>query len=131
MPSSSLRVGVDLVRVADVTASIVRFGARYTERLFTAGERAYCDADATRAAERYAARFAAKEATLKVFRPLPHDAVDLRSIEVRQLPEGACEIILHDLALALARQSGVAELSVSMSHERDYATATVVARLNP
>jgi len=131
MPPSSLRVGVDLVRVADVTASIARFGARYTERLFTAGERAYCDADATRAAERYAARFAAKEATLKVFRPLPHEAVDPRSIEVRQLPEGACEIILHDLAIGLARQSGVAELSVSMSHEREYATATVVARLNP
>ena len=131
MPSSSLRVGVDLVRVADVTASIARFGTRYTERLFTAGERAYCDADASRAAERYAARFAAKEATLKVMRPLPHDAVDLRSIEVRQLPEGACEIALHAGALALARRSGITELSVSMSHEQDYATATVVARATP
>ena len=132
MPSASLRVGVDLVRVADVTASIARFGARYTERLFTAGERAYCDADATRAAERYAARFAAKEATLKIFRPLPHDAVDPRSIEVRQIADGGCEIVLHDLAIVLARRSGVAELSVSMSHEQDYATATVVARLvNP
>ena len=131
MPSSSLRVGVDLVRVADVKASITRFGARYTERLFTARERAYCDADATRAAERYAARFAAKEATLKVFRLLPHDAVDPRSIEVRHLAEGACEIVLHDIAIALARRSGIAELSLSMSHEREYATATVVARLNP
>ena len=112
-----------------MTASIARFGTRYTERLFTAGERAYCDGDATRAAERYAARFAAKEATLKVFRPLPHDAVDPRSIEVRQLSDGACEIVLHDLAIALARRAGVAELSVSMSHEQDYATATVVARL--
>jgi phosphopantetheinyl transferase (holo-ACP synthase) len=48
---------------------------------------------------------------------------------VRQLPEGACEIALHDSALALARRSGIAELSVSMSHEQDYATATVVARV--
>jgi holo-[acyl-carrier protein] synthase len=131
MPSSSLRVGVDLVRVADVTASIARFGARYTERLFTAHERACCDIDAPRVAERYAARFAAKEATLKVFRPKPHDAVDPRWIEVRQLPEGACEIVLHGGAIAFARRAGIAELSLSMSHERDYATATVVACLAP
>jgi len=127
MPSASLRVGVDLVRVADVTASIARFGTRYTERLFTAGERAYCDADSIRAAERYAARFAAKEATLKVFRPMPHDAVDPRSIEVRPLPGGACEVVLHGGAIALARRAGIAELSLSMSHEQEYATATVVA----
>ena len=129
MSSSSLRVGVDLVRVADVTASIARFGARYTEGLFTAGERAYCDADVPQAAERYAARFAAKEATVKVFRVMAHDAIDPRSIEVRQLPEGACEIVLHDGAIALARRSGITELS--MSHEQDYATATVVACFAP
>lgn len=131
MPSTSLRVGVDLVRVADVTASIARFGARYTERLFTAGERAYCDADAPRAAERYAARFAAKEATVKVLRVVAHDTIDPRSIEIRRLPEGACEIVLHDGAITLARRSGIADLSLSMSHEQDYATATVVACLAP
>ena len=129
MSSATLRVGVDLVRVADVTESIARFGERYTERLFTADERAYCDADVPRAAERYAARFAAKEATVKVFRVMAHDAIDPRSIEVRQLPEGACEIVLHDGAIALARRSGITELS--MSHEQDYATATVVACLAP
>jgi len=89
------------------------------------------DADVTRAPERYAARFAAKEATLKAFRPMPHDAVDPRSIEVRQLPEGACDIVLHDGAIALARRSGIVELSLSMSHEQEYATATVVACVAP
>src|ERR1044071_392246 len=68
MPIPSLRVGVDLVRVADVASSITRFGDRYVERIFTPDERAYCDADAGRSAQRYAARFAAKEATLKVLR---------------------------------------------------------------
>jgi holo-[acyl-carrier protein] synthase len=131
MSSSALRVGVDLVRVADVTASIARFGARYTERLFTAEERAYCDTDATRAAERYAARFAAKEATLKVLRPMPHDPIDPRSIEVRRLAQGACEIVLHDGAIAFAQRAGLADLSLSMSHEQDYATATVVACVAP
>lgn len=129
MPIPSLRVGVDLVRVADVASSITRFGDRYVERIFTPDERAYCDADAGRSAQRYAARFAAKEATLKVLRPSAHDGVDLRSIEVRQVLEGACEIVVRDAALTLARRAGVAELSLSLSHEHEYATATVVARL--
>ena len=129
MPAPTLRVGVDLVRVGDVASSIARFGDRYVERIFTADERAYCDADRARSAERFAARFAAKEATLKVLRPSAHDGVDLRSIEVRQLVEGACEIVLHDAALELARRAGVVELSLSVSHEHEYATATIVARL--
>lgn len=129
MSLPSLRVGVDLVRVADVASSIERFGDRYVGRVFTTEEREYCDASGVRGAERFAARFAAKEATLKVLRPTPHDGIDLRSIEVRHLSEGGCEIVLYDAALALARRAGVAELSLSLSHEREYATATVVARL--
>jgi holo-[acyl-carrier protein] synthase len=130
MPTSSLRVGVDLVRVAEVTSSIARFGQRYADRVFTVGERAYCEAGQALAAERFAARFAAKEATLKVLRPTPMDGIDWRSIEIRQLPGGACEVALHNAALALAERTGVTELSVSMSHEQEYATATVVARIH-
>jgi holo-[acyl-carrier protein] synthase len=129
MPPSSLRVGVDLVRIADVSTSMVRFGDRYAERVFTDTERAYCVADEARTAERFAARFAAKEAALKVLRPSAQDGISWRSIEVRQLPEGACEITLHDAALALARRAGVSELTVSMSHEGEYAVATVVANV--
>ena len=129
MPPSSLRVGVDLVRIADVSTSMARFGDRYAERVFTDTERAYCVADEARTAERFAARFAAKEAALKVLRPSAQDGISWRSIEVRQLPEGACEITLHDAALALARRAGVLELSVSMSHEGEYAMATVVANV--
>ena len=129
MPIPTLRVGIDLVRVADIASSIARFGDRYVERVFTAGERSYCDADGARSAERFAARFAAKEATLKVLRPSAHDGVDLRSIEVRQVSEGACEIVLFDAALELAQRAGVVELSLSMSHEHEYATAMIVARL--
>jgi holo-[acyl-carrier protein] synthase len=129
MPPSSLRVGVDLVRIADVSTSMVRFGDRYAERVFTDTERAYCVADEARTAERFAARFAAKEAALKVLRPSAQDGISWRSIEVRQLAEGACEIALHEAALALARRAGVSELTVSMSHEGEYAVATVVANV--
>ena len=129
--TSSLRVGVDLVRIADVAASLARFGDRYAERIFTVDERAYCDAAGARSAERFAARFAAKEAVIKILRVAPNEGLDPRSIEVRRRPEGACEIALHDGALALAERAHITDLSLSMSHEHDYATATVVARVAP
>jgi holo-[acyl-carrier protein] synthase len=126
---SSLRIGVDLIRVADVARSLARFGHRYTERVFTTAERQYCAEDGARSAERYAARFAAKEAALKVLRPSPTDGVSWHSIEVRRLSDGGCEIDLHGGARALAARDGIAELCLSMSHEGEYATATVVARI--
>ena len=126
MPSPTVRVGVDHVRVSEVAASLARFGDRYACRLFTAKERSHCCAGDGRTAERLAARFAAKEATLKLLRPTAQDGIDWRSIEVCQTVGGACEIVLHDAALALARRTGISALSASMSHEGDYATATVV-----
>jgi holo-[acyl-carrier protein] synthase len=124
---SSFLVGVDLVQVGDVADSLKRFGARYTSRLFTEREIHYCSAQPHLAAERFAARFAAKEATMKVLRPAPTDALPWRSIEVQRSADGSCEIVLRDEAAALARQRGISWLSVSMSHEREYATAMVAA----
>jgi holo-[acyl-carrier protein] synthase len=123
----SLVVGVDLVRVGDVVSSIARFGDRYTQRLFTDGEIGYCNQQPHLAGERFAARFAAKEATLKVLRLRRTDTVSWRSIEVRREPEGWCGIVLHDAARVVAEREGISGLSLSMSHEHEYATATVVA----
>src|SRR6185437_782701 len=91
----ALALGVDLVSVREVAESLARFGDRYTERLFTRDEIAYCLRDPQLAAERFAARFAAKEATMKVLRVVATDAVAWISIEVRRMPEGWCEIVLH------------------------------------
>ena len=123
---SSLLIGVDLVRVTDVARSIDRFGDRYTRRLFTVQEIGYCNAEPRLAGERFAARFAAKEATTKVLR-IESDALLWKSIEVRRSPEGWCDIVLHDEVAALARKNGISGFAVSMSHEQEYAIATVVA----
>jgi holo-[acyl-carrier protein] synthase len=119
-------VGVDLIRISDVADSIDRFGSRYTGRVFTADEIRYCEEDPTRAPERYAARFAAKEATIKALRPGPNDGLDWKTVEVRRAPEGWCDIQLHGEARELANRNGVEDLALSMSHEHGYATATVV-----
>ena len=122
---SSIRVGTDLTRVADVAASIACFGDRYLRRLFTEHELASTGA----APERLAARFAAKEATVKVLRPAGAQP-DWRSIEVRRDEVGACHLRLSGTAAAMARAAGITELAVSLTHEHDLAAAVVVARLS-
>lgn len=123
-----IRVGTDLVQVSRVAESIARFGDRFVRRMFTPDEIAYCTRDPRTSAERYAARFAAKEATLKVLRPQAH-WLDWRSIEVRRDPAGWCELVLTGTARELADGAKVTCFSLSMSHEGDYATAVVVAEV--
>jgi holo-[acyl-carrier protein] synthase len=124
----SLLVGIDLVQISQIVASMDRFGSRFLERIFTADEIRDCGQSAHLAAGRYAARFAAKEATMKVLRPAD-EALPFRSIEVRHGAGAVPEIVLHDRAKAMAVRAGVRSLALSLSHEADYATAIVVAEL--
>lgn len=121
-----MRVGIDLVRVADIAQSLSQFGERYVARVFTDGERSDCDRDPAHRLQRLAARFAAKEAALKVLRPRADQAIPWRSIEVQRAGGGWPELRLHGPAAAAAAEARLAELSLSMSHEGDWATAVVV-----
>ena len=125
---SQIRVGVDLVRVSRVEESLARFGDRFMRRVFTDAEIAYAIAAPMLAAERFAARMAAKEATIKALR-MTHHGASWRQIEVCREPSGACELRLHGRAMEFAAAAGAGELSVSLSHEGDYATAVVVIRV--
>jgi holo-[acyl-carrier protein] synthase len=79
-------VGTDIVDVRSVEESIARFGDRYISRVYTRDEAAYCANPKGHAASRFAARFAAKEAALKVLRLANDDVFDWRSIEVVRKP---------------------------------------------
>lgn len=124
----ALRVGIDLVEIRSVHESVERFGKEYIERVYTSREVADCTGEAGVDPARLAARFAAKEATLKVLRPSPDEAVPWCSIEVVRAPGGWVELELHDAAAALAEAAGLTELAVSLTHECHYAAATVVAQ---
>lgn len=128
MNMSPYRVGIDLVAVQTIEDSIRSLGKRYLERLFTVHEQAYCCSlqNSRTIAQSFAARFAAKEATIKILRP-ETAMIDWRTIEILRHPEGYCEIVLYDEAALLAQQRGITTLSLSMSHEADYATAIVIA----
>ncbi|MCA9677510.1 MAG: holo-ACP synthase [Kofleriaceae bacterium] len=125
----SLRVGIDLVQVSRIAESLAEFGDRFLRRLYTDGEIAYATAAPALTHARLAARFAAKEAALKAL-GLGGEGVDWRQIEVRRASSGACELALHGATAQHARDLGIAELALSLSHEGDYATAVVVSTSN-
>ena len=119
-------VGVDVVAVDEVQAALAHFGDRYLRRVFTTHEIACSSGEGQVRARHLAARFAAKEATMKALGPsdwLP----DWRSIEVRQDESGRCALRLSGHAAELARQAGLSDFAVSLSHEGNLAAAVVFA----
>jgi holo-[acyl-carrier protein] synthase len=124
------RVGIDLVEVSQVDASMARFGDRYLYRLFTPHELACAKRGGSFDAQTLAARFAAKEATIKVLRPTGAQPA-WTSIELRRLASGACEIALTGRAAAMAESAGITSWAVSVTHEASLAASVVVATCQP
>ena len=119
-------IGVDEVEVARFAASLGRTPT-LARRLFTDGERAYCEqAQGTTAVQRFAVRFAAKEAVLKAMGE-GLGACSFHDIEVVRAEGGAPSLALHGGAAALAKDRGVDRWHVSLSHTEQRATAFVVA----
>jgi holo-[acyl-carrier protein] synthase len=123
----TLVTGIDLVDVREVDASVARFGDRYLRRVYTDGELRTCGRGGPRFASRLAARFAAKEAALKVLRAADV-GIDWRSIEVLRLEDGAPALHLTGRAAEVAAQRGFHCFSVSLTHETDYASAVVIGQ---
>jgi holo-[acyl-carrier protein] synthase len=123
---SQLRVGVDVVDAQDVADSIATFGTKYLHRIYTAHELETCGTVGDVAASRLAARFAAKEALVKVLRP-SGIRPDWRSIEVVSAPDGSCSLRLDGSAEILAVEAGIDDYSVSITHEGRIAAAVVIA----
>jgi len=121
------RTGCDLQRVDVVSDAIRDFGTRYLDRVYTPVEQA---SYATGGAASLAARFAGKEAVLKLIGTA--DGVDLRSVEIRT-PDGRPEVHLSGRAAELAREAGIdaAGIDVSLSHTGDLALAVAVGLHHP
>jgi holo-[acyl-carrier protein] synthase len=126
MDHFAVRVGVDTVRVEDVLRSLGTFGRRYLDRVYTKHEQDSCHGPSDVRARALAARFAAKEAMIKILRPGPI-AVPWTSVEVHRQSSGWCELRLTGSAAELARRSRLIDLSMSMTHDEGIATAVVVA----
>jgi len=126
----AVRVGIDLVSVETVRASVETHADHYLQRVYTDRELADCRGADGLELHRLAARFAAKEAAMKVLR-VREEAVPWRSIEVRRDDAGWAELALSGAAAELAAAAGVRELAVSLTHEREWASAVVIAETAP
>ncbi len=124
-----LGVGTDLLDIRRIERTLERFGVRFCERVFTATERARCDAHVARAA-RYAQRYAAKEACAKALGTGFRDGVAWRGIAVDNLPSGKPFLTLNGGALQRLKMltpSGMtAAIELSLSDEYPLAQAVVV-----
>jgi holo-[acyl-carrier protein] synthase len=117
--------GIDIAEVARIRRSIERFGNRFLHRIYTAGEMRYCDSKANRV-ERYAARFAAKEAAMKALGTGWNHGVRWRDCEVTRLPGGRPTISFHGQAGDIAAKLGVKNSSLSITHTAEQAFAQVI-----
>jgi len=118
VPEGTTELGIDIIKVERIRATLERFGARFSSRVLTPAEAAYV----RDRAETFAGRWAAKEAISKVL-GLGVRGVGWREIEIVRLPTGQPSVRLSGRAQRRADQLGMVRIAVSISHERDYAVA--------
>ena len=117
--------GVDLAEVSRIRASVERYGARFVQRVFTAREIAYVERKANKY-ERFAARFAAKEAGMKALGTGWSRGVTWKDFEVANLPSGRPTLVLHGVAAGIATELGVKTVQLSLTHTSELALAWVL-----
>jgi holo-[acyl-carrier protein] synthase len=117
--------GVDLAEVPRIKASIERYGSRFIERIYTPNEIAYVEHKANRF-ERYAARFAAKEAGMKALGTGWRGGIRWHDFEVINLPSGRPTLQLHGVAQTIAASIGVTAISLSITHTAQNGMAFVI-----
>ncbi|HEX4784866.1 MAG TPA: holo-[acyl-carrier-protein] synthase [Candidatus Sulfotelmatobacter sp.] len=117
--------GIDIAEVPRIRQSIERFGNRFLHRVFTDGEIRYCDSKANRF-ERYAARFAAKEAAMKALGTGWNHGVRWRDCEVVRMPGGRPTIAFHGKAGEFAAKLGTKNTALSITHTAEHAFAQVI-----
>lgn len=117
--------GIDIAEVGRIRETIERHGERFLKRVFTEGEIQYCESKANRV-ERYAARFAAKEAGMKAIGTGWNHGVRWRDIEVARKPGGRPTLLLHGKAAEFAAKLGTTNIALSLTHTAEQAMAQVI-----
>ena len=123
-------IGVDVVQVSRIAKVLERWGRRFQEKVFTSYEVEYCLAKRNPYPS-FAARFAAKEAFVKALGIGIRRGVHWRNIEVKRGPLGRPILKINGLAVEMLRREKIEGIFLSLSHDGDYSTATVVLEGNP
>jgi holo-[acyl-carrier protein] synthase len=120
-----LGTGVDLAEVARIRDAVERYGQRFIARIYTPGEIAYVERKANRF-ERYAGRFAAKEAGMKAIGTGWKRGVRWQDFEVANLASGRPTLRLHGEAARIAERLGVKSVQLSITHTAELGMAHVI-----
>jgi holo-[acyl-carrier protein] synthase len=120
-----LGIGSDLAQVERIRKSIGQYGDRFLNRVYTERERAYASSKAN-SAERYAARFAAKEAGMKAIGTGWRSGVAWKDFEVVNERSGQPTLRLSGVALEISVTMGVERISISLTHTAETAFAVVI-----
>src|SRR5262249_29511716 len=120
-----ISIGIDIIEVRRVRETVERT-PRFTERVFTEAERAYCDSRGAVAAQHYAARFAAKEAALKAFQTGWRGGIAWQDVEVAAHDSGAPYLIFSGAVAGVFTQAVAPAGNLSWSHTSEHAIAQVV-----
>ena len=118
-------LGVDIAEVERVRGAIERQGERFLKRLFTEKERAYCEKFKNKY-ERYAGRFAAKEAAMKALGTGWRRGVRWVDLEVVRETSGRPTLAISGEAARIAKQIGVKSVALSITHTESQALAQVI-----
>jgi holo-[acyl-carrier protein] synthase len=117
--------GIDVTEVPRVAAAIERFGERFLRRVYTPREIAYCQSKKN-ALERFAARFAAKEAAMKAIGTGLRQGVTWHDVEVGHEHGGRPTILFTGRAAEFARRLGTKRVHLSLTHTEQTAIASVI-----
>ena len=117
--------GIDIAEVPRIAEAIARYGDRFLRKIFTEGEIRYCSSKANRV-ERFAARFAAKEAAMKALGTGWNHGVRFRDVEVSRQPGKRPTITFHGKAAEFADKLGAKNIALSLSHTAEQAIAQVI-----
>ena len=118
-------LGLDIAEIDRIEAALTRHGAAIVERLFTPREAAYCESYRNKF-ERYAGRFAAKEAAMKALGTGWRMGVRWRDIEVVREPSGKPTLHLEGIAAKFAERLGVKNIALTITHSGNLALAEVI-----
>lgn len=127
-----IRNGIDMVQISRIARYSDEDNKAFLDKCFTKDEQEYCMSLSPKLrAESFAARFAAKEAAAKALGTgICTKGIGFLSFEVVRDEEGAPKLIFHGNALDEARRIGVISVSLSLSHEKEYAIAACTLLTN-
>lgn len=125
-PLSVLSIGTDIIECDRIARMLERHGDIFVRRVFTPKEIEYCSGRKM-AYQHYAGRWAAKEAVLKALGTGWSKGIRWTDVEMLHQVEGQPKILLHEQALQVSQQLGIAQILISISHTRAYAIAFATA----